>query len=771
MEFTKIFDGNQDRYIVTDLKAATKNLKGKLDGKTSMIEGTFTEVMARDHMEGKASYGVSPVRSDSTCIFGVLDIDSYDMDAADVLKVRDAIKAPCAAFRSKSRGLHVYVFATEPVPARVMHDYLVTLRKRLPRAIQKKAEFFPKETQTRIARDDKPTSVNLPMCGQSREPEFLISPEGHASPNDMTSIHAILEFIDGRCRIPPEMMTAAAQEQPVLDASDLGYRIPSGPIGRNDLLMRIARSMQARGWTDHDMTAELHRLNKEGAKFHPLFEGVGPLTTAEVDAMLKTTFRTEKGTPGLTHYRNIEKFNRDWAVIDLNGTVEYLRTSARDFTTYTKQNLFDKTATQQIQMGKYRVPLAKVWIEDIDRAEFDGIVCEPVDYDGPGYNVWKGFAVEPKEGDASIFVSYIRDVLCSGDEGLAHWVTMWLADACQRPTHPSPPTAIALRGAQGSGKSFLQQHVLTSIFGARYVFKVQEAQRALSRFNRPMFGAVFVAFEEAIFYGSEAIANQLKDFITSDEWAYEEKFKATIKAKNIHRVIITTNSEQAVHLDADDRRWTVVEVPQRFDITTEEGQAQSYVFWEPYYEFIRGCGAAVALNYLLNYPVDRRALTYPYGTEAKARDKIASDPILAVLEEIAISGICPDDERGEGVISNKTFYREFRAHGGTAKVTPKRMAMQLDKLLPNLEAVTSAQYLDRVVTSLKDGMVDIRGLFTNGQRGRRLGSLVEFRDAVSHLTKGAYDDGRTEWGNWSPPVGNGDRGEVGSESDGEDIPY
>lgn len=192
------------------------------------------------------------------------------------------------------------------------------------------------------------------------------------------------------------------------------------------------------------------------------------------------------------------------------------------------------------------------------------------------------------------------------------------------------------------GKSLLQERILTPISGERYVQKMQESERLFSRFNGSIFGSTFIAAEESIFHGSHATAAKLKSFISSPLWTYEEKSKATVQAKNVHRLIATTNDSQAVHIDFDDRRWTVVEVSQPFDMTTKEGQEAAYAFWEPYHPFVRSDdGPSINLRYPLDYPVDRQALTFGYGTEAKARDKVASDPVIAVLHEIAEPACVP----------------------------------------------------------------------------------------------------------------------------------
>jgi len=104
-------------------------------------------------------------------------------------------------------------------------------------------------------------------------------------------------------------------------------------------------------------------------------------------------------------------------------------------------------------------------------------------------------------------------------------------------------------------------------------------------------------------------------------------------------LIATTNNDQAVHLDHDDRRWTVIEVPRQWDHSTEEGKVKANADWEPYWQFLRGDGPAIVLHYLLGFEVDRDLIRFGHITEAKADDKIQSNPVLAVLDEMAETGI------------------------------------------------------------------------------------------------------------------------------------
>jgi len=324
--FLRLFEGNQDRHLLLFGKSS-KGQKGKVETKARLDDGPLTAEMARAHIAGDMSIGVSPVRADSTCLFGVLDIDWYDMPEDDVRAVADRLRTRCAAFRSKSRGLHVYVFMDAPIPAKQMNEYLMALRNRLPKACfakkhKRDVEVFPKATQTHIAPGDKPTSINLPMKGQQRELAWFIDEGGVKWAVDEMSAASILTHIDDHCRIDANVVSEIADQQPVLDSSDIGYKVPDDPAGRNDLLMRIAMSMQARGWPDTEMDAEIRRLNGD-ENFHYLFAD-GPLTETETVNLLRSAKKRDKGTPSRLHYRIVEKFNRDWALMAVEGQVEFL---------------------------------------------------------------------------------------------------------------------------------------------------------------------------------------------------------------------------------------------------------------------------------------------------------------------------------------------------------------------------------------------------------------------------------------------------------------
>ena len=95
------------------------------DGK-DLEEGTGLGVVESASGRG-ASAGVVPIRDDSTCLWGSVDIDKYDIDLIDVVRKVEAAKLPLLPCRSKSGGLHLFLFASEPVPAEAMQDAVRSL--------------------------------------------------------------------------------------------------------------------------------------------------------------------------------------------------------------------------------------------------------------------------------------------------------------------------------------------------------------------------------------------------------------------------------------------------------------------------------------------------------------------------------------------------------------------------------------------------------------------------------------------------------------------
>ena len=87
-----------------------------------------------------------------------------------------------------------------------------------------------------------------------------------------------------------------------------------------------------------------------------------------------------------------------------------------------------------------------MWLTHPDRRQYEGIVMSPAG-DVPGYfNLWRGFAVEPKPGDWSrLQDAHLRRDLRRGRARIFNYVVHGWHSASQHPEQPAE-VALALRG-------------------------------------------------------------------------------------------------------------------------------------------------------------------------------------------------------------------------------------------------------------------------------------------------------------------------------------
>ena len=266
-----------------------------------------------------------------------------------------------------------------------------------------------------------------------------------------------------------------------------------------------------------------------------------------------------------------------------------------------------------------------------------------------------------------------------------------------------------------------------------------------------MMGRVFVAGEEVVFYGSHKEAQILKDIVTGAELTFEEKYKSVVTLKNVIRLMITTNSEQAVHLDVDDRRWSVFEVPHQFQMDTVEGKAEARHFFGRIRDWMEKGGASHLLHHLLSVAVDRDFISFPYANEAKASDKELADPLIAALVEIGETGIIPHDLHGTGRFSNKALAQLLRDLGGRDESVVS-YSKRMRKVIGG-EACRDCIFMRELRTSWDpDVGAKVQPIWEYSQRGTRLPSLQEFRERLGKKIGRRFEHKPGEqWSEWRPP--------------------
>lgn len=124
--------------------------------KASTVKGiALSDEQFRQHVEGVMGIGVVPIMDDDRCWFGAIDIDAHgDAPDIDLIDLEAAVREkdlPLVVCRSKSGGAHLYIFGSEPLPAKLLRS---TLSKWCDRIGYPGVEIFPKQDKLVVDSDN-----------------------------------------------------------------------------------------------------------------------------------------------------------------------------------------------------------------------------------------------------------------------------------------------------------------------------------------------------------------------------------------------------------------------------------------------------------------------------------------------------------------------------------------------------------------------------------------------------------------------------------------
>lgn len=202
------------------------------------------------------------------------------------------------------------------------------------------------------------------------------------------------------------------------------------------------------------------------------------------------------------------------------------------------------------QKKRGTIVVSKRWMQWENRRQyaFRGVVFEPggpleVQYDM--LNLWRGYGVEPKQGDWSSMREHIREVICSGNEEHYQYLIRWMAYGVQHLDRPVG-VAIALRGEEGAGKGFLWRSY-GKLFGPHFKH-IAHGGHLTGQFNAALGDACAVFLDEALWAGDRKGEQILKALVTEDTFQLERKFCDPIAVKNRLRIMIASNNQWIVPL-------------------------------------------------------------------------------------------------------------------------------------------------------------------------------------------------------------------------------
>ena len=320
------------------------------------------------------------------------------------------------------------------------------------------------------------------------------------------------------------------------------------------------------------------------------------------------------------------------------------------------------------------------WIKSQDRREYDRIVFAPGKNVNGCYNLWRGLAIEPKQGDWSLFREHIFSIIANNKQYINDWILTWMARICQDPGGKRPKTALVLRGNQGVGKGVFLSN-FGKIFGNHYL-QINNQQHLTSRFNGHLQDVLFLFVDEGFWAGDRSSEGVIKGMVTEDILTIERKGKDAITLANHMNIAMASNNEWVVPSGIMERRFMVL------DVSEEKQQDQPY--FKAILKQLKNGGYEAMLHDLLEYDTSKVNVSQVIKTSAGFDQQVESmAPIQKFWFEKLRSGRLQgsDFEWGE-LIQTETLYKQYLdfcdAIGQRHRKIDKVFGKEIRKLCPHI---------------------------------------------------------------------------------------
>lgn len=441
------------------------------------------------------------------------------------------------------------------------------------------------------------------------------------------------------------------------------------------------------GSRNNSLASHLGGLRRRGAEFDELLEAGRefnsklcdpPLEEKEVVAVVRSIVRYPVETAAWE--ARIEEVNRRYALVRTGGKMRILYETGMGFVLMSREDFNLRLANEFVPHGDRRVPLSKVWIESPARREFDEIVFAPGAPPNPRvYNIWKGWGVEPRPGDFSLFEAHIRDVICNGDAKLARWVMAWMAQIFRDPM-VKPGTALALRGKQGTGKTIVGK-ILGRLLGEAYRH-VSSPRMVVGQFNHHLEACLMLHADEAFWAGDKSAEGVLKDMVTNDRQWIERKGIDQIETQNLLRLLVTSNSSWVVPAGMEERRFCVIDVSER--------RMQDHQYFADLMRQMESGGYSALLHHFLNADYSDVNLRQVPVTHALVEQKLNTLSVdESWLLDLLNEGQLPGDMDGDGIVERAALYDDYikraQKRGVNRRSAQTQLGMLLSRLLPGVK--------------------------------------------------------------------------------------
>lgn len=240
---------------------------------------------------------------------------------------------------------------------------------------------------------------------------------------------------------------------------------------------------------------------------------------------------------------------------EVTGRREPVFQSFRDF----KNRVKDAPAVEIQVGGKTKsISAYEWWTSHPRRRKYLDVAFEPGEETPERYNLWSGFAVQPRAGTAHLrFLDHCLKIVCRGDVKRWSYLEKWMARVVQQP-RTQTMVAPVLLGPRGIGKSTFTE-TFRDLFG-KHAFVASDVEDLTGKFNAHLSHCVLMVAEEAFDLRNKRHESVLKHLITGKTHAIERKGVDKFQLPNYVHLILTSNLDRVVPAGDRERRFFVTRV-------------------------------------------------------------------------------------------------------------------------------------------------------------------------------------------------------------------
>lgn len=206
------------------------------------------------------------------------------------------------------------------------------------------------------------------------------------------------------------------------------------------------------------------------------------------------------------------------------------------------------------------------------------------------FNTYTPSNIKPLEGDLNTFLEFMEYLIKDKDD--RYELMRWIATLIAKPEIGMHYSVLLISEVQGTGKTTLAEQILASLIGRNNVSYPNE-QQLISDYNGWV-GFKRLAIVSEVYQGSAWKAyNSLKGVTTDQYIRINEKYQVPFTVQNWLHIVASSNSQNALKIAEDDRRWLV-------PLVAETPWPKEK--FKRLYRWLSAEGLGIILSWALNFP-------------------------------------------------------------------------------------------------------------------------------------------------------------------------